>query len=78
MTWHLLEFEKEGSGLKADFSLPAVVDDELVKSLVGDHPNLKYDVFPLGRSALSHLLQVFPVEVNEKSSDYFLEYGFSE
>lgn len=78
MTWHFLEFEMFGDGLKSDRALPAWVDDAFMKDLIGDHPNLKYDIFPLGERALSLLALSFSVDVDEGESEYFIEYRFPD
>lgn len=74
MSWVLLAFEKDGDALVAEMSLPESVDDDTVKSLVGDYPNLRGDSFPVTGASLDRLADILKGEVRPADHDYFIEF----
>lgn len=48
MSWVLLAYEKFGDAFESEIQLPDSLDEDGIKSLVGDYPNLRGDSFPYG------------------------------
>ena len=49
------------------------VDEEVIKALVGDYPNLRGDSFRVADGSLDRLKKEYSVEVEADRFDYFIE-----
>ncbi|MFJ6676383.1 hypothetical protein ACIQMJ_35225 [Actinosynnema sp. NPDC091369] len=74
MSWVLLAFEKHGDAFVAEMPLPESIDDDVVKSLVGDYPNLRADSFPVTGASLDRVTDILEGEVRPDDYDYFIEF----
>lgn len=74
MPWVLLAFDKVSELLDAEVPLPDRVDDAAVRSLVGDHPNLRGASFPVEGESLRRLVDEFGLALNPDRFDYFIEF----
>ena len=74
MSWVLLAYEKFGDALESEPQLPYSVDEDVVKALVGDYPNLRGDSFPVGDESLDRLKAEYSIEVDPERLDYFIEF----
>lgn len=74
MSWVVLAYEKFGDALESEVQLPDSLDEDVVKSLVGDYPNLRGDSFPVVGESLDRLQREYSIEVDSESFDYFIEF----
>lgn len=78
MTWVLMAFDKVSEELDAEVPLPEQVDDDVVRSLVGDQPYLRGVSFPVEGDSLRRLADEFGMEIRADTFDYFIEYRRDE
>ncbi|HWG99188.1 MAG TPA: hypothetical protein VNV66_07660 [Pilimelia sp.] len=74
MSWVLLAYEKFGDAFESEVQLPDSLDEDVVKSLVGDYPNLRGDSFPVVGESLDRLQREYSIEVDSERFDYFIEF----
>jgi hypothetical protein len=74
MSWILFVYEKLGEAFVSELPLPDSIDDDVVKSLVGDYPNLHGDSFPVELQSLDRLADEYSIEVEPDGFDYFIEF----
>lgn len=76
MSWVLMVFHKQNDELAAEVSLPDSVNDDVVRSFVGDSPYLYAGSFPLAGKDLARLVSEFKlsIDIDEDKFEYFLEY----
>ena len=74
MSWVMLAYEKSGDAFASEVPLPGSLDDDVVRSLVGDHPNLRGDSFPVVGESLDRLRKEYAVEADAERFDYFIEF----
>jgi len=74
MGWVLMGFHKQSEQLEFEMDLPDSIDDNVIRSLVGDHPNLHVASFPLKSRSLKRLKEEFGLNICENELDYFIEY----
>lgn len=74
VTWVLLAYDKSSDRLESEVPLPESVDDNVVRSLVGNHPNLRGDSFSVVGESLSTLSDYHFVDVRESDLNYFIEW----
>ncbi|MFV2104938.1 hypothetical protein [Micromonospora sp. LOL_024] len=74
MSWVVLAYEKFGDAFESEVQLPYFLDEEVVKSLVGDYPNLRGDSFPVVGESLDRLQREYSIEVDSERFDYFIEF----
>jgi len=73
MAWVLMAFDKVSEFLESEVPLPDTVDDDVVRSLVGDYPHLRGVSFPVAGDRLRWLGAEAGVTINDDRFDYFIE-----
>ncbi|NYT95571.1 hypothetical protein [Salinispora sp. H7-4] len=74
MSWVVLAYEKFGDAFESEVQLPDSFDEDVVKSLVGDYPNLRGDSFPVIGESLDRLQREYSIEIDSERFDYFIEF----
>jgi hypothetical protein len=74
MSWVMLAYEKFGDAFESEVQLPDSIDEDVVKMLVGDYPNLRGDSFPVVGESLDRLQREYSIEVDSERFDYFIEF----
>ncbi|WP_018586267.1 hypothetical protein [Salinispora arenicola] len=74
MSWVVLAYEKFGDAFESEVQLPDSFDEDVVKSLVGDYPNLRGDSFPVVGESLDRLQREYSIEIDSERFDYFIEF----
>lgn len=67
-------YDRSNDTLASETPLPDSVDDDLVRSLIGDYPNLRGDSFPVEGESLHRLARDADVAIREDEVEYFIEY----
>ena len=74
MTWVLMAYEKHGDAYVSETRLPGSIDDDVIKGLIGDYPNLRGDSFPISSDTLNQLVLIDSRIIVSGDVDYFVEF----
>ena len=74
MSWFVMAFQKDGNALEAEFELPEIVDDGVVRGLVGDQKNIRFACFPLRGAKIKNVSELLGKKLHPDSFEYFIEF----